>query len=240
MQLDGKNILVTGGAKRVGAVIVRHLAAQGARVVIHCNTSLAEAETLCGSLPGTGHKVLSFDLSIPGEAEKLFRAASPLDAVVNNASLYRHGGDYDEATKNMLYEVNYASPLALMRLLAQNPPAGGGAAVNVLDQEILSPRARNNAYLESRRLLMASTLEFAKEYGPLNLRFNAVAPGPMIPPRGMENSSMAKVLRSVPLNRPVSPEDLAETVLFIIANDSLTGAVIPADGGQHLKNHADI
>ena len=107
MQLDGKIILVTGGAKRVGAVIVRHLAEKGARVVIHCNTSCAEAESLRASLQGTGHKVLAFDLALPGEAEKLFRAASPLDAVVCSASLYRHGGDYDEATKKMLYEVNY-------------------------------------------------------------------------------------------------------------------------------------
>jgi len=234
MQLDGKNILVTGGAKRVGAVIVRHLAQKGARVVIHCNTSLAEAEALCASLPGTGHKVLSFDLSIPGEAEKLFRAASPLDAIVSNASLYRHGGDYDEATKKRLYEVNYRSPLALMGLLVQNPPAGGGAVVNVLDQEILSPRARDNAYLESRRLLMASTLEFAKEYGPLGLRFNAVAPGPMLPPAELPQSKMEKTISALPLRRRVEPDDLARAVLFLLACDSVTGAVLPVDCGQHL------
>ena len=234
MQLAGKNILVTGGAKRVGAVIVRHLAQKGARVVIHCNTSLAEAEALCASLPGAGHRVLACDLALPGEAEKLFRAASPLDAIVSNASLYRHGGDYDEATKNMLYEVNHASPLALMRLLAQNPPAGGGAVVNVLDQEILSPRARDNAYLESRRLLMASTLEFAKEYGPLNLRFNAVAPGPMLPPAELPQSKMEKTISALPLRRRVEPDDLARAVLFLLTCDSVTGAILPVDCGQHL------
>ena len=234
MQLDGKIVLVTGGAKRVGAVIVRHLAEKGARVVIHCNTSCAEAEALCASLPETGHKVLSFDLSIPGEAEKLFRAASPLDAVVNNASLYRHGGDYDEPTKKMLYEVNYRSPLALMRLLVQNPPAAGGAVVNVLDQEILSPRARDNTYLESRRLLMAATLEFAKTYGPSNLRFNAVAPGPMLPPAELPRSKMEKTVSTLPLRRRVEPDDLARAVLFLLACDSVTGAVLPVDCGQHL------
>jgi len=234
MQLAGKNILVTGGAKRVGAVIVRRLAQAGARVVIHCNTSVEEAETLCASLPGTGHKVLAFDLALPGEAEKLFRAASPLDAVVSNASLYRHGGDYDEATKKILYEVNYGSPLVLMRLLAQNPPSGGGAVVNVLDQEILSPRARNNAYLESRRLLMASTLEFAKEFGPLDLRFNAVAPGPMLPPAELPQSKMEKTIAALPLRRRVEPDDLARAVLFLLSCDSVTGTVLPVDCGQHL------
>ena len=68
----------------------------------------------------------------------------------------------------------------------------------------------------------------------------AVAPGPMLPPAGMENSAMSKVLKSVPSGRRTEPEDLVSAILFIIGCDSLTGAVIPVDGGQHLKNHADL
>ena len=234
MQLAGKNILVTGGARRVGAVIVRRLAQAGAHVVIHCNTSRAEAEVLLGALPGTGHRVVAADLSVPGEAERLFGAASPLDAVVSSASVYRHSGLYDEETKKMLFEVNYRSPLALMELLAKNPPAAGGAVVNVLDQAVLSDRFPNNAYLESRRLLMASTLEFAKKYGPLDLRFNAVAPGPMLPPAELPQSKMEKTISALPLRCRVEPDDLARAVLFLLACDSVTGAVLPVDCGQHL------
>jgi hypothetical protein len=59
----------------------------------------------------------------------------------------------------------------------------------------------------------------------------------MIPPPGLENSTMSKVLKSVPAGKRVEPDDLVKTVLYIIENDSLTGAVIPLDGGQHLKNY---
>ena len=234
MQLDGKNILVTGGAKRVGAVIVRRLAQAGARVVIHCNTSRAEAEVLLGSLPGAGHRVVTADLAVPHEAERLFAEASPLDAVVSSASVYRHGGDSDEAAKKMLYEVNYRSPLALMDLLTKTPPAAGGAVVNVLDQAVLSDRSPNNASLESRRLLLKSTLEFAKKYGPLGLRFNAVAPGAMLPPAELPLSKMEKTISALPLRRRVEPDDLARAVLFLLTCDSVTGAILPVDCGQHL------
>ena len=89
MLLAEKNILVTGSAKRVGAEIVRQLAEKGAHVVIHCNTSLQQAQKLLTSLPGNGHKIIQADLSIPEEAQKLFDASPALDAIVNNASLYR-------------------------------------------------------------------------------------------------------------------------------------------------------
>ena len=95
MLLAEKNILITGSGKRIGAEIVRQLAEKGAHVVIHCNTSLSQAEELLASLPGTGHRIIQADLSIPGEAQKLYERSPALDAIVNNASLYRHCGIYD-------------------------------------------------------------------------------------------------------------------------------------------------
>ena len=241
MDLDGKKVLVTGGARRIGALLSRRLAEKGATVFIHCHRGVVEGETLIETLPGRGHRLFCADLAEPGQAERLWEACGGADILINNASIYaRTSASLEEAEARRYFEVNFWSPLALMRCFAAPERTAPGVVINILDQEVLRPAVQNGIYALSRKALADATLAFALEQAPRDLRFNAVAPGPMIPPRGMENSSMAKVLRSVPLNRPVSPEDLVETVLFIIANDSLTGAVIPADGGQHLKNHADI
>ena len=234
MLLAKKNILVTGGAKRIGAEIVRQLAEKGAHVVLHCNRSRAEAEQLLSELPGTGHRIFSCDLADPANAQKLFDSAAPLDAVVNNASLYRHCGIYDQETAELLHNINYTSPLVLMENLVNAPPPSGGAVVNVLDQEILKAAATDNAYLQSRRRLMEKTIDFARLYGQLDLRFNAVCPGPMLPPAELPHSKMEKTIAALPLRRRVEPADLARAVIFLLECDSITGAILPVDCGQHL------
>ena len=234
MLLAEKNILVTGSAKRIGAEIVRQLAEAGAHVVIHYNTSRLEAEELLNRLPGKGHQLLQADLSIPGAAQELFDKSPALDVIINNASLYRHCGVYDEETARLLWEINYTSPLTLMENFVKNPSENGGCIINILDQEILSDRPQQGPYLESRQALLEATMRFAKEYGPRNLRFNAVCPGPMLPPAELPHSKMEKTIATLPLRRRVEPADLAKSVLFLLACESVTGAVLPVDCGQHL------
>ena len=90
MKIAGKRVLVTGGAVRVGAGLVRAFAEAGADVLIHCRNSRAQAEALAASLPNPSrHRVLAADLALPGEAERLFRETGRIDILVNNASLFR-------------------------------------------------------------------------------------------------------------------------------------------------------
>ena len=213
---------------------LRLLAAKGAKVVIHCNTSAAQAQELLAGLPGSGHRIIQADLSIPGEAQKLFDQCPPLDGIINNASLYRHCGIYDEKTAKELWEINFTSPLVLMENFVKNPPASGGCVINILDQEIMSNRPLTGAYLESRIALKDATLKFAKEYGELDLRFNAVWPGPMLPPAELPESKMEKTIAALPLHRRVEPADLARAVIFLMECDSITGGILPVDCGQHL------
>jgi len=231
LELGGKHVLVTGGAVRVGAVLVRAFAAAGARVTIHCREHLEAARELAAEL-GAGHRAVAADFSAgeAGAAELWALLDAPVDVLVNNASCYRL-----PAERRGLYDrVNCRAPLELMRRFA-GQGLSAGAVVNVVDQAVLAARPTEEAeYLESRRRLTAATREFAREFAERNLRFNAVAPGPMLPPAGLENSRMAKVLRSVPLGRPVGVSDLAAAVLFLAANDSVTGAVLPVDGGMSL------
>ncbi len=238
MKLDGKKVLITGGARRIGGELSRSMAAQGAVVYIHCHKGSAEAEALLGELPGSGHKVFTADFSQPGAAAELALQCGEVDVLVNNASIYaRTPAALAEEESRRYFEVNFWSPLALMRAFAAPERRTPGVAVNILDQEILRPAVENGIYAISRKALGDATIAFALEHASRNLRFNAVAPGPMIPPPGLENSTMSKVLKSVPTGKRIEPDDLVKTVLFIIENDSLTGAVIPLDGGQHLKNY---
>ncbi len=235
MNFQGKTVLVTGGAKRIGAAIVRKFAEAGAHVVIHCRNSRREAEALLAQLPGEGHRILTADLALPGAAAALFRQAGRVDVLINNASLYRRSllSEGDEADDREHFEVNFWSPLSLMRCFAAQE-LEEGAVVNLLDQELGGASPEGGAYAISRRALADATRAMARECGTRNLRFNAIAPGPVLPPVGMESGKMEKTLPTVPLRRPVAVADLAETVLFLAGNDSATGEIMYLDGGQHL------
>ena len=238
MKLNGKKVLVTGGARRIGAELVKGLAEQGAILYVHCFNGAAQGRELLSQLPGSGHRLLTADLSRSGAAEKMLKECGEIDVLVNNASIYaRTPIDIEESEARRYFEVNFWSPLALMRAFAASCENKEAVAVNILDQEILRPAAENGIYAISRKALADATLAFALEYAPRGLRFNAIAPGPMIPPPGLEHSTMSKVLKSVPSGKRIEPEDMVKTLLYIIDNDSLTGAIIPLDGGQHLKNY---
>ena len=232
MEANGKHAVVTGGAVRIGAALVRALAEAGARVTIHCRESRREAEKLAKELPGSGHRVVVADFSSgeAGAAKLWEQLDAPVDILVNNASCYRL-----PAKEEMLYDlVNRRAPVELMRRFAAQD-ISCGAVVNLLDLAVLNPApAEGKKYLASRRRLAAATKEYARSFAAKNLRFNAVAPGPMLPPRGLENSKMEKTLQSVPLGRPVAVEDLVRAVLFLLANDSVTGAILPVDCGMSL------
>lgn len=238
MKIDGKKVLITGGARRIGGELSRRMAALGAAVYIHCHRGTEEAEKLLSELPGEGHRILTGDFSVPGTAGRLMKECGELDILVNNASIYaRTPADLEESEARRYFEVNFWTPLAFMRAFAAPERNTPGAVINILDQEVLRPASKNGIYAISRKALADATLAFALEQAHRGLRFNAVAPGPMIPPPGMEHSTMSRVLQSVPAGKPVAVEDLVRTVLYIIENDSLTGAVIPLDGAQHLKSH---
>ncbi|MBR2873134.1 MAG: SDR family NAD(P)-dependent oxidoreductase [Lentisphaeria bacterium] len=238
MKLNGKKVLITGGARRIGGEISRSLAAQGAILYIHCHKGQEEGRELLSRLPGSGHTLLTADLSFPGAAEKMMQECGEVDILVNNASIYaRTPIALEESEARRYFEVNFWSPLALMRCFAAPERKSPGVVINIVDQEILRPAVENGIYALSRKALADATAAFALEHAHRGLRFNAIAPGPMIPPPGLEHSTMSKVLKSVPAGKRIEPDDLVKTLSYIIDNDSLTGAVIPLDGGQHLKNY---
>ena len=234
MKITDKKVLITGSAKRVGAALALAFARKGAKVLLHCNNSRAEAEEVLTALPGTGHALLQADLSDASQVKQLFSAAGKTDILINNASLYLTGVLTDEtpAKDREQLEVNFWAPLELMRAFAKQDIAEG-CIINFVDQEVLKV-PRNGIYSLSRRMLADATLELAAELGPENIRVNAVAPGPVIPPVQFAANGMKKTLPTLPLRRKVELDDLVDAVLFLTGNDSVTGVTLPVDCGQHL------
>ena len=237
MRIDGKTVLVTGGARRVGANIVRAFAAEEADVILHVRHSREEAAELAASLPRPERcRILMADFAIPGAAAKLFAECGQVDILVNNASMFETDelASGNEAHDREQFEVNFWSPLALMRAFAAQELPEGGAIVNLLDQEVTHRPAHGGAYALSRRALADATLELARELGPRNLRVNAVAPGPVLPPPWIPDGKMARTIPTLPLRRKVELDDLTAAVLFLCRNDSITGQILCVDCGQSL------
>ncbi len=224
--MTGKRVLITGGSERIGAVIADAFADAGAEVIIHSHSRKTGPQK---------YPVLYADFTQTGSAEKLMEQAGKIDILVNNASLYRRCPFQQERETETreLMEVNFFAPLALMKAFAAACSGNDGVIINILDQAVFGYAPDSFGYLAGKQALMHATESAALAYAP-RIRVNGIAPGPMIPPKGLEHSRMEQTLKRVPLGRPVSPEDLAAAVLFLAENHSVTGAVLALDGGQHL------
>ena len=88
MKIEGKCVLITGGAKRCGAELVKSFASDGAKVIIHCNTSTEVAEELLATLPGKGHRIIAADFSKTADVTEFISRMGRVDIVINNASLF--------------------------------------------------------------------------------------------------------------------------------------------------------
>ena len=229
MNLYGKRVLITGGARRVGAVIAEKLASEGCILALHCFKSVVEAEKLLQKLPGTGHQLFTADLSEPAEVEKLISEVGRFDLLVNNASVFFRPGSAEDLAAGKLYrQLNYLTPKRLLEAF-YDQKLSEGAAVNMVDSAVLRPGG--GAYYESKKALAELTVALSRDFGSCNLRINAIAPGAVLPPHWAPDSPMTKVLSENFLHRAVKCEDLADLALFMLKCDSLTGTVIPLDCG---------
>lgn len=246
MALTGKTVLVTGGARRIGAAIARLLASRGASVAIHCNRSIAEAEELAGELRrdcGARAFVLRRDLSSPDAAKSLFgdllaATGGAIDAIVNSASEYAPTASPagSPALLARMSRLHVEAPMALARLLAAMPRAQGQpprAVVNILDCRIVSADPAHAEYLDSRKALASMTASAALELAPA-LRLNAVAPGAILAQDGEPQEDFSRLARFNPMRALGSPTDVAEAVAFLVESDFITGQTIFVDGGYHL------
>lgn len=234
--------LVTGGAKRIGAAIVSDLCDHGWSVAIHCNTSMAEAQSLAGALRSKGAEVaiVKGDLrdiaALPQIVEEARKALGPITLLVNNAAIYLPDefGTLDVENWSRHFAINLQAPIFLAQAFAEQLPAGDpGNIVNLIDQCVWKITPRAMSYSLTKSALLTATRMMAQAMAP-RIRVNGIGPGPVFPnlvdgPEGMA-IDVAKTL----LKQQIDPYEIAAAVRFLVSSASLTGQMIAIDGGQHL------
>lgn len=238
--------LVTGGAVRVGRAITVALARAGYRVWLHYHRSEAAAAETSASLGAACVATLQADLSCEAEraavAQRVRDPSGPgggrLDLLVNSAASFERGGFLERSDDDLrrVLEVNLVAPISLTRALAPALLAARGAVVNILDVAALQPWPGYLDHCTAKAGLAMATRALAVELAPA-VRVNGVAPGtvawPEGDPRFAEGSEIrARILRAIPLGRVGTPEDVAETVLFLARSAFVSGQVIAVDGGR--------
>lgn len=237
-------VLVTGGARRIGAAIVRHLAAAGYQVAVHHHDSQDEATALADEL---GVALVTADLAIADEARGLIPAArkalgGPVEALVNNASIFAWDSlplsDYVGLDRHM--RVNVGAPLVLASALAAQSDLTDGAVVNLLDQKLANPNPDFLNYTLSKAGLAEATTLLAMALAP-RIRVNAVSPGLSLPSLDQTEADFARVGRANLLERHVDLTDIARTVEHLLTARSITGQNVFVDCGQRLvKREGDV
>lgn len=233
-------VLVTGGAKRLGAAIARAVAAAGHEPVIHYGTSQQEAEALAAELGGAA---VQGDLSDLADIRALFARAcqgGAIDGLVNSASLF----DYDSPTTPdatlaaRLHAVNVVAPSLLAAALAGQ--GREGAVVNLLDQKLANPNPDFYTYTLTKAALAQATVLMAQAFAP-RVRVNAVSPGLTLPSGDQTDADFDEVARANLLQRPVGAQAVAEAVVWLLQARSVTGQNIFVDCGQRfVKSPRDV
>lgn len=237
-----RRVLITGGARRLGAAICRRMAAAGHRVVIHFGRSGADAKTLAAEI---GALTIGADLADATSLEPLIRRAAemaggPLDGLVNNASVFEHDRADSVSAEALLqhFQVNTLAPVMLARsFAAQAQPDADAVIVNMLDQKLWNLNADHFSYTLSKAALETATGLLARSFAP-HLRVLGVAPGYTLPSPGESDATFeAKAAGANLLQRRLYPEDIAQAVQLCFDSRYLTGQTLIAANGEHLVPH---
>ncbi len=242
--LEGKVALVTGAARRIGAVIAGSLHAAGARVAIHFRDSESEARDLQQALlearPDSAG-IFPADLTRQEELTSLVEAvvdwAGGLDVLVNNASSFYPTplGHISAADWDDLVGTNLKAPLFLAQAAGPELRRRRGNIVNLIDVHARRPLRNYPVYGSAKAGLAMLTRSLAKDMAP-EVRVNGVAPGAILwPEEGLTDAAKAGILRQIPLGRTGDPADIAGCVLYLVRDASyVTGQIIAVDGGRSI------
>jgi pteridine reductase len=238
-----KVALITGAARRIGAVIARRLHAAGFDVALHFRHSRHDADALVAELERARPRsalALEADLGdvdalAPLVAETIDRFGA-LDALVNNASAFYPTpvADATPAQWDELFAANARAPFFLAQAAAPHLAKRDGAIVNLVDIYAEAPLADHAIYSMTKAALVAMTKALARDLAP-HVRVNGVAPGAVLwPESGKSDADRDALIVRTPLRRVGSPDDVASAVAWLVAAPFVTGEIVRVDGGRHL------
>ena len=236
-------VLVTGGARRVGAAIVKALHDKGCRVAVHYRISAAEAETLCGELNALREgsaQAFAADLQdvglMPALIDQVVQRFGRLDGLVNNASSFfpTQVGEISLADWDDLIGSNLRAPLFLTQAAAPHLRAAQGSVVNIVDIHAEKPLAGYPVYSAAKAGLLGATRALAVELAP-TVRVNGVSPGAILWPDDgqFDEQARAAIVEHSLLKREGRAEEIASAVCYLLLEATyVTGQVLAVDGGR--------
>ena len=244
--LKGKVVLITGGARRVGAAICRRLHGAGADLFVHYRSAATEARALQAELNARRTNSLALaqaDLLKVSSAAELAKAAvkefGRLDALINNASSFFPTvvGEITEKQWEDLMGTNLKAPLFLAQAAAPELKKQHGCIVNIIDIHAELPMKNHAVYNAAKGGLLALTRALARDLAP-EVRVNGIAPGTILWPDDeawRDEVARQRIVNQTALKRVGEPDDVAATVQFLLADAPyITGQVIAVDGGRSI------
>ncbi|MDF1576231.1 MAG: SDR family oxidoreductase [Bacteroidales bacterium] len=236
-----KTALVTGASKRIGRSITEHLAEKGWDVIVHYNSSGKMAgefvHLLESKYPNQVFYPVRADLAetndvvslIPGILSQL----GSFQLLINNASVF-NPGYLKETTLELLEQqinVNLKAPFVLIRDFAVACKTGN--IINLVDTRITTNKSNYAAYSISKKALWELTRMAALEFAP-DIRVNAIAPGVTLPPEDKDENYLYRLAKNIPMKKSGGVDPIIQSIEYILQNESLTGQLLFADGGENL------
>jgi len=246
-KLAGKVAVVTGASKGIGASIAKHLADEGAAVVVNYSSSKAGADRVVAEIVGKGGKAVAVqaDLASKTEIERLFaetkKAFGKLDVLVNNAGIYEFA-PLEEVTAehfHKMFNLNVLGLLFASQEAAKLFGSAGGSIINISSVAASMAPPTASVYSATKAAVNAVTRSLAQELGPRKIRVNSINPG-MVETEGVHAAGIAdsdwrkQTEAQTPLGRIGQPQDIAPAAVFLASSDSawITGETLYISGGQ--------
>ena len=245
-KLSDKVAIVTGASKGIGASIARHLAAEGAAVVVNYASSEAGAARVVSEVTKAGGRAIAVKADVSKEADirRLFaeavKAFGRVDVLVNNAGIYEFA-PIEEVTAEHFhrqFDLNVLGLLLASKEAVKRFGPAGGSIINVSSVASTLTPPTSAVYSASKAAVDAVTRSLAKELGPRNIRVNAINPG-MIETEGLhaagigESDFRKQIEAQTPLGRIGQPQDVAPAAVFLASADAswITGETLHVAGG---------
>lgn len=245
--LQNKTAIITGGSRGIGAAAAKHLAADGANVVVNYATSEAAAREVVAAIEAAGGRAIAApgDVGRAADVTRLFDAAEaafgPASILVNNAAIHetRHLEKIDEEHYTKIFNTNVLGTLLFTAEFARRFKGEWGRVVNVSSGAARTGLPGSSLYSASKGALEALTRVHAVELGSRGVTVNAVAPGPTeteMFKKGVPEEMKERMMSATILGRLGQPEDIASVIAFLCSDAGgwITGQFIDANGGRKL------
>ena len=246
-KLTGNVAVVTGASKGIGASIARHLAAEGAAVVVNYASSKEHADRVVADIDSQGGQAVAVQANVanPADIQRLFaeavKAFGRVDILVNNAGIYEFAPLREVTPEHFhkQFDLNVLGLILASQEAVKHFGASGGSIVNISSVAATAALPNASVYSATKAAVDAVTRTLATELGPRNIRVNAVNPG-MVETEGVHAAGIAEsefrtqVEAQTPLGRIGQPQDIAPAVVFLASPDAawITGETLHVSGGN--------